>query len=143
MPPALLLLAMLLMVFMHLVVPLVELVPGPWRAAGVVLLVIGLTLNLAADRAMKQAATPVSPNARTTTVIESGVFARTRNPMYLGMLAIIAGLGLLLGSFSPLLVLPIFAGMLRQRFVRPEEAKLAAAFGGQWQAYASRVRRWF
>jgi len=141
--PVLLLLTILLIVLLHLVAPLAKLGAWPWRVAGGFLLVIGVLLNLATDRALIKADTPVSPNARTTTLIEDGVFARRRNPMYLGMLAIIAGLGLLLGSFSPLLVLPVFAVFIQVRFVRAEEAKLAVAFGGQWQAYASRVRRWF
>jgi len=142
MPPTLLLLAMLLMVLLHLVVSLAEPVPGAWRLAGGILLALGLFLNLAAERAMKSAGTPVRPSARTTTLLTVGVYARTRNPMYLGMLAILAGLGLLLGSLSPWIVPPVFAGLIQVRFVWAEEEKLARAFGTDWQAYASRVRRW-
>jgi len=80
--------------------------------------------------------------AETTTLIQDGPFAHTRNPMYLGMILILAGIALLLGSFSPLTVPPVFVVLIRQRFVLPEERKLQQIFKAKWEEYAGRVRRW-
>jgi protein-S-isoprenylcysteine O-methyltransferase Ste14 len=74
--------------------------------------------------------------------VTDGVFARSRHPMYLGMVFILAGVALGLGSAGAVLVVPTFALWIRRRFVLPEEAHLEAQFGRRYRDYARRVRRW-
>jgi len=62
--------------------------------------------------------------------------------MYLGMIAVIAGVAVLLGTATPMLVLPMFAGVLGLKFVPAEEKRMALTFGENWEAYARRVRKW-
>jgi protein-S-isoprenylcysteine O-methyltransferase Ste14 len=62
--------------------------------------------------------------------------------MYLGMLLLLGGLWLLLGSLGPLLVLPAFWWLIRARFVLPEEAHMERHFGERYRDYRGRVRRW-
>jgi protein-S-isoprenylcysteine O-methyltransferase Ste14 len=86
--------------------------------------------------------TALLPGGATTTVIESGPFARSRNPLYLGLLAGAAGLALLAGSLWALIALPVEWALLRWGAVMPEERYLAAKFEAAYSEYASRVPRW-
>jgi protein-S-isoprenylcysteine O-methyltransferase Ste14 len=86
--------------------------------------------------------TALLPGGATTTVIDSGPFARSRNPLYLGLLAGAAGVALLAGSLWALVALPLEWALLRWGAVVPEERYLAAKFGGAYADYTSRVRRW-
>jgi protein-S-isoprenylcysteine O-methyltransferase Ste14 len=82
------------------------------------------------------------PGGATRTVIDTGPFARSRNPLYLGLLAGAAGAALLAGSLWALIALPVEWALLRWGAVVPEERYLAAKFGAAYTEYTGRVRRW-
>jgi protein-S-isoprenylcysteine O-methyltransferase Ste14 len=86
--------------------------------------------------------TALLPGAASTTLIDSGPFARSRNPLYVGLLAGSAGVALLAGSLWALIALPLEWALLGWGAVAPEEHYLAAKFGGTYSDYTSRVRRW-
>jgi protein-S-isoprenylcysteine O-methyltransferase Ste14 len=86
--------------------------------------------------------TALLPGDATTTVIDSGPFARSRNPLYLGLLAGSAGVAVLAGSLWALVALPVEWALLTWGAVLPEERYLAAKFGAAYAEYTSRVRRW-
>lgn len=75
--------------------------------------------------------------------MRSGIYTRTRNPMYLGLTLFTLGLGI--GTANPWLVLlaPLLLLYLQERVVKREEAYLTARFGAEYEAYRRRVRRWF
>lgn len=141
-PPALLLIALVAMIGLHLVLPLVTLLSGPWRWLGAIPIGAGLTLNLQADGLFKRAGTTVKPFGTTSALVAEGPFALSRNPMYLGMVVLLIGVAIGMGSVTPWVVIPIFVWRIRKDFVLPEERKLRAAFGEEYEAYAGRVRRW-
>jgi len=99
-------------------------------------------VNLWADRLLKQKGTSVKPFEPTSVLIVDGPFRFSRNPMYLGMVLILAGIALALGTLSPWLVVPVFMWQIMRRFIVAEEAKLAAAFGNRYIEYRRKVRRW-
>ena len=68
--------------------------------------------------------------------------ARSRNPLYLGLLAGSAGLALLAGSLWALVLLPVEWALLQWGAVLPEERYLAGKFGSAYDDYRRRVRRW-
>lgn len=86
--------------------------------------------------------TALLPGGATTTLIGSGPFARSRNPLYVGLLVLSAGLALLAGSLWALAALPIEWALLRWGAVLAEERYLAAKFGTEYADYCGRVRRW-
>jgi protein-S-isoprenylcysteine O-methyltransferase Ste14 len=86
--------------------------------------------------------TALLPGGATRTVIDRGPFARSRNPLYLGLLAGAAGVALLAGSVWALVAVPLEWALLRWGAVVPEERYLAAKFGEAYAEYASRVPRW-
>ena len=83
-----------------------------------------------------------SMTSATRTVIDSGPFARSRNPLYLGLLAGSAGVALVAASLWALVALPLEWALLRWGAVGPEEHYLAAKFGASYADYTSRVPRW-
>jgi len=123
--------------------PLSDWPPPPWNLLGAVPLAGGLALAVAANARFKRAGTAVSPFARASALVMGGVFALSRNPMYLGLALVLLGSATLLGSVPALLVAPAYAAFVQARFIVPEEARLAAQFGGAYSAYRSATRRWF
>ncbi len=112
------------------------------RIAGIALIVAGAVLNLWSDRQLKQASTTVKPDALPTALVSTGAFRRTRNPMYLGMAAILAGAGLALGSLLGLGCAAVFAILTDRLYIAREEANLTTAFGAAYDEYRHAVRRW-
>ena len=141
-PPQLFAAAVAFMIGLHLIEPGLRLLESPWTWLGVLPAGIGLALNIWADRLFKYRGTTVKPFQASTMLVSEGPFRLSRNPMYLGMLLALIGLGLVLGSASPLVIVVFFAVILDQRFIRAEEAKMEAEFGEQYRDYSRRVRRW-
>ena len=141
-PPVYFLVALVLMVFFHRVVPLVPILGAPYRYAGIV--IAGLALGLGAWAAVlfRRAGTNIRPFMPSTALVVAGPYKLTRNPMYLGMAGILLGAAVLMGSLTPFIVIPGFMALIAERFIVPEEAKLEAAFGSEYLDYKARVRRW-
>jgi protein-S-isoprenylcysteine O-methyltransferase Ste14 len=141
-PPAYLLLALVVMALLHLALPWHRVVAFPWRLAGILPLLLGLGLNVAADAQLKRHRTTVKPFERPAALVTTGVYRSTRNPMYLGFILILLGVVILMGSLSAFFVIPPFAVLMETVFIRREERMMDAAFGRDWLAYRTKVRRW-
>jgi protein-S-isoprenylcysteine O-methyltransferase Ste14 len=141
-PPALLLLAVLLQAAMRFLLPGPRIIGYPMNLVGLLPLAVGAYLNLVADGWLKHHGTTVKPFQESTVLATTGVYACTRNPMYLGFVFILLGIACLLGSSTPLLVVAFFPVVMRLTYIRSEEAMLQARFGAEWAAYRARVRRW-
>ncbi len=110
-PPVVLFTAMAIMVAVHVVVPFVHLLASFWRVAvGALMLGVGVLLNLWADSLVTRAGTAVNPFEPSSALIEGGPFAFSRHPRYLGMVLILTGIALALGSLLPWLVIPVSCG---------------------------------
>ena len=77
-----------------------------------------------------------------TTLVTSGVYAWTRNPMYLGLSVLLLGWAINLGTLTPLVLAPLFIPFIRHVQIRPEEHALRARFGEDYARYCQRVNRW-
>jgi len=86
--------------------------------------------------------TSILPGGATKMILQSGPFGVSRNPLYLGLIALTAGLALIVPSTWGLLSVPVGIAALRWGAIAPEERYLAAKFGAEYDAYRSRVRRW-
>jgi protein-S-isoprenylcysteine O-methyltransferase Ste14 len=141
-PPALFLAALLLQVVAHYVAPVATLIDWPWNLAGAALIVAGFGITVYADLQFKRANTPVHPFETPRVLVTGGVFSFTRNPMYVGLLGVLVGVAIVLGTATPFMVPPLFAWVIAVRFIPREEASLAAQFGEAYAEYKRRVRRW-
>lgn len=142
MPTTYLLLAILIMLVLHWLIPLSKPIPSPWHLLGLGPLGAGLALNLLADRAFHRARTTVKPLEPPTTLLREGVFRLTRNPMYLGFVLILLGIALLLRAASPFLMVPAYGMLVDRLFITVEEANLERSFGDARAEYRACVRRW-
>ena len=116
---------------------------GPWaEAIGLALILAGLVLMLAAVVQMVMRRTTVVPRQQPKALVSGGVFRISRNPIYLGDAMILTGV--VLWRDVPLAAPVVFAfiALIQNRFILPEEGRLRAAFGAQFDAYAKRTRRW-
>jgi protein-S-isoprenylcysteine O-methyltransferase Ste14 len=141
-PPYFFALAVLLQLVLHRLLPGVRWASLPWSLVGLLPIVAGGLLNLVADRQVKAKGTTVKPFLPSVVLVTDGVFAWSRNPMYLGLVLVLVGVASCLGSATPLLVAFAFAWWIDARFIRPEERHLAEQFGEVYEAYARRVGRW-
>ena len=140
-PPTILLLAILLMLGLHFLLPLCRIVPWPWRLLGILPLTLGVILNLSADRAFKHVDTTVKPFEKSQSLVTTGPFRFSRHPMYIGMTAIIIGLWLCLGTVTPLFVVPLFVLTMSMVFIPAEEHMMEKQFGNEYRTYCKRVIR--
>jgi protein-S-isoprenylcysteine O-methyltransferase Ste14 len=137
-----LLLALVAMAALHLLVPIARIVPREafWGGAAVALL--GIALAHSAMREMLRAGTCTEFSGRPSALVSRGSFRLSRNPMYLGMVLLLAGEGAMLGSLGALLPLPVFLLAMHCWYVPAEERRLQALFGTAWDDYRGHVRRW-
>jgi protein-S-isoprenylcysteine O-methyltransferase Ste14 len=141
-PPNYFLLSLILVTAFHFVLPIKRILHFPWNLLGLLPIAGGIYLNLAADNSFKRRQTTVKPQEKSSGLVTDGVFRISRNPMYLGMVLILAGLALIFGSLAPWLVVILFAFFLDRIFICYEEKNLQETFGKQWSDYCHRVRRW-
>jgi protein-S-isoprenylcysteine O-methyltransferase Ste14 len=91
---------------------------------------------------MARHGTGLLPGQPSTTVLDRGPFAWSRNPLYVGLLVASAGVALLASSLWAVVALPVEWALLRWGAILPEERYLAAKFGDDYTGYRARVRRW-
>lgn len=103
---------------------------------GFVLLITGLA-TLFLNR------TAIYPNQPASTIVQSGPYRFTRNPMYLALSISYVGLALLSNMLWALVLLPVVILVLQVTVIRREERYLQEAFGRTYTDYCRRVRRWF
>ncbi len=141
-PPTFLHAFLLLMAALHFILPGLRLLTPSWRLLGLLPFLVGVALNLTADRAFTEAGTTVKPFEESSVLLTKGPFAVSRHPMYLGMTLILLGIAILLGSLTPIFLVPLFAAAMHVVFVRGEERMLEDRFGRAWLTYKGRVRPW-
>jgi len=109
-----------------------------------ILLSLGFLVTIAAVVGFRGAATTVNPLApeKATSLVTSGVFRFSRNPMYLGMLLVLLAWFLYLGSLLNLTLVFFFVLFMVRFQIEPEEQAMQKLFGTAYTDYQSHVRRW-
>jgi protein-S-isoprenylcysteine O-methyltransferase Ste14 len=119
-------------------------IPAAVPAGGLGTMVVALALALVvwAIATMARAGSNVPTSLPTTTIVYTGPYRFTRNPIYLGMVVGLIGLAIAVNSLWLLLTLAPFALLIRYGVVAREEAYLERKFGHVYRRYRARVRRW-
>lgn len=116
---------------------------GPiWRPVGFLMIGIALALDVWAFLIFRRAKTTILPHQGSDALVTDGPFRFSRNPIYVGNLMILLGLGLTSGSFWPFVLAPFMIASVTYLAIKREEAHLAARFPESWRDYAGKVRRW-
>jgi len=100
-----------------------------------------LLMLLALAEFRSQRTTPL-PHMTPERLIQTGVFRRTRNPIYLGDTAVLAGLILWWDAVIALPLIPLFLWIIERRFVIPEEDRMRRTFRAEFARYCQKTRRW-
>ena len=112
------------------------------RVLGWPLVAGGLLLGLWGFREMRRAGTNVDPYRPTTAIVEAGPYAFTRNPLYVGMTLVYAGMSARANALPAALLLPVVLHLVDRGVIKREERYLEGKFGGEYRRYKGRVRRW-
>jgi protein-S-isoprenylcysteine O-methyltransferase Ste14 len=113
-----------------------------YSMAGGVLMLIGLAILAAGARNFSRAGTPVPSSQPVRALVTTGIHGWSRNPIYVGMLLVYAGIGT--AARSPwvlIFALPLIV-VLRYGVIAREETYLERRFGDAYRDYKNRVRRW-
>jgi protein-S-isoprenylcysteine O-methyltransferase Ste14 len=98
-------------------------------------------LGILSFRQARTTVNPMKPDS-TSSLVVSGIYRLTRNPMYLGFLLVLLGWAIFLSNALTFVLLPVFVFYMNRFQIEPEEKALHYLFGPQFVMYTSRVRRW-
>ena len=123
----------------------------PWGAAmlvglgwvGKTAIVVGSLVAVAGIIPFRRARTSVDPfnPQKSTTLVRTGIYSLTRNPMYLGMGLVVLGSAVHFGSFPGLLISFLFFPWMTRFQIAPEERVLTSLFGRAFELYRRDVDR--
>ena len=119
--------------------------PLPWRhGLAATVSTVGILFLLAGLYEFQKARTtfnPMKPDAASS-VVTSGIYRVSRNPMYVGFLLVLIGWAIFLSHPLPFLFLPVFVAYMNRFQISPEERALSAKFGEEYDRYKQGIRRW-
>jgi protein-S-isoprenylcysteine O-methyltransferase Ste14 len=141
-PPLIYLLFFLAALALERYVPLPPPPAGLSRALGALFVLAALALVVASIRRFRAVGTSLVPVRPSTALVVAGPYRFTRNPMYLGLLLLYAGLAGVFVLVWPLLLGPLLVWVVGEWVIGPEERYLAEKFGEEYHLYRERVRRW-
>ena len=113
-------------------------------ALGIGLGIIGLSSGIMGVTQFRKAQTTPNPQAleKVSSLVTSGIYQYSRNPMYLGLVLILLGWALYLSHFLAFILIPIFMMYMTRFQIQPEERMMTQKFGDKYRAYLNKVRRW-
>jgi len=141
-PPTFFTTLLILTVGFHLIFPLFVFIFSPYNYLGIILIIFGGIINLWTDSFFKKKKTTVKPQEMPSCLIESGPFKISRHPMYFGMVSILFGMAIFLGSMITFVFPIIFIIIIEKLFIPVEEKNLEKKFGNKYINYKKSVRRW-
>ena len=143
-PPVYAISIALLMWLLNRYFPVFHLIDAPWNRVGIAIMITAGSLDLwSLFLFLKKhtTANPMKPQ-NTSGIVTTGLYKISRNPMYVGLLTILTGYAVWLGSLTPFLMLPVFYALITEMQIKPEEIILEQKFGDEYLNYKNRVKRW-
>lgn len=141
-PPILLLISSFLMILLHFIVPFQIVVHNPFNYLGIILMILGLTIAKKVSVTFSKVDTEIHTFKKPRQIVTNGLFQYSRNPIYLGFVIALIGLNIVLGSFTPLIVVLIFIFLTNHWYISCEEKNMKEEFGQEYENYKKKVRRW-
>ena len=106
-----------------------------------IIAIIMIVLSINKFKKNRTTISPLKPN-KTSSLITSGIYNYTRNPMYLGLLLILISTALFIKNFISFLIIPLFVIFINKNQILPEEQILENIFGEEYRNYTKKVKRW-
>lgn len=141
-PPLLMLIFATAMYVLDMLLPNIQ--ASFYIAFAMIALIIGASFALSGIYSFRKVKTTVHPSKpeRASSLVTSGVYKITRNPMYLGLFCVLMAWAIILGNVYTFIVPFIFAFYISRFQIMPEERALEGIFGDAFNAYKQKVRRW-
>jgi len=141
-PPSLVLLLLLSILAFRRWLPGPDLLPFPWRWLGVPIALFGIVILMGASREFHAAKTNIRTFDAPGTLVTTGWFRFSRNPMYVGFTLLLVGTATVAGCVFALVPPIVFVLISARIYIPFEEGEMSHAFGGAYETYRRRVRRW-
>jgi protein-S-isoprenylcysteine O-methyltransferase Ste14 len=143
-PPVLVLIIALCMYGASLLLPILPIHRAISLFAAFCSILIGGYFMLAGFRSLKRADTTINPldPGEASSLVSSGIFQISRNPMYVGMTFLLLSWSLFLSSPYTIFGTLIFVIYINRFQIQPEERALSTLFGSEFESYRVKVRRW-
>ena len=143
-PPAVAAIATIAMWGISLAVPLLQIPTALRLAAATAILLAGLVFSAAGVLSFRRARTTINPTKpeAASSLVSSGIYRVTRNPMYVGLSLVLVAWAVFLSSAWALLGPVAFMLYIGRFQIEPEERALSSLFGSEYAAYQAKVRRW-
>ena len=122
----------------------IELFPESWIgfAAGLPLLFVALAVLIWGVRTMKRSGEDIKVDTPTYSIVSSGPYSLSRNPLYLSLSGAYVAIALMLNTAWPFFIFPAWLTTLQFGVILREERYLERLFGEEYRRYQARVRRW-
>ena len=143
-PVALVFICALLMYLTAKIVPQAFILIPFAQVIAILLVVAGAAVAASGVHAFKKAQTTVNPMTpeKSSSLVRSGIYRVTRNPMYLGFLLTVIAFGFYLQNLLAFIWCPAFILYMNAFQIKPEETMLADIFGDEFTNFKTQVRRW-
>ena len=99
------------------------------------------SMGAASFRRARTTVNPLKPESASSLVM-SGVYRISRNPMYVGLSLVLLGWAVLLSNVLAFAIVPVFVLYMNRFQIGPEEVALERVFGEDYNGYRAKVRRW-
>ena len=133
---------LVLSVLLNFIFPVTAFLSPPATYSGFLIIGFGLVLAFWSRSLFLKNATTLQPSEEPTSLVTSGPFRISRNPIYLGMASILLGVAVLLGTLVTLAFPVIFVALIEFFIIPSEERKMEKIFGEPYREYRKSVRRW-
>lgn len=141
-PPTYFQILLLLPIIIYFIFENKKIIPFPYNLIGILFIIFGITINLITDNIFRKEKTTVKPHKKPSSLIISGPFKISRHPMYLGMVSILIGTSIILGTLISFIFPIIFIIIINKKFIPLEEKNLTNIFKQEYINYKNKVRKW-
>ena len=126
----------------HYFIPIQTIIEPPYTYFGMLLILVGVGLDVWAATFFKKAETSFKLRGKNTSLVTDGPFGFSRNPIYLGILAVLLGMAITFGTLISFLYTVLFFISFQCIIIPMEEKRMEGIFGEKYLDYKRNTRRW-
>jgi len=142
-PPIIALVLLILVIVLHFIVPSPRIILFPFNLLGILVAIFGrYHIARKAGKIFKNAGTSLNPSDKPKSLVTEWPYSFSRNPMYLGVVLLLLGVAMFMGTLITFIAPVAFLLIINYRIVPFEEKMLKKVFGKKYESYKKRVRRW-
>ena len=133
---------LVLSVISNFLFPITTVIYAPYTYFGIIFIGFGIILSFWSRLLFLKSKTTLSPFESPTSLLTSGPYSLSRNPIYLGMASILLGVAVFFGTLVTFVFPFLFLMIIETLLIPVEERSMEKIFGKKYDEYKSRVRQW-